>query len=177
MRGNVRRRGKPQAPSWWQKWRKWVLFGGGGGTVAIIALIVGVWLMFSSSRPSVVQQDELRERLTTSGFAHELREESGGLSGDVWVPPKADGMVIFQETRITISGGKCESVTASLYASNNGKGPAARKQQLGSFSFSPGSGVAVKDTPSGTPQPLVDRARREFEQMTSALSGPTQKGK
>jgi len=151
--------------TWLKKWWKWVA-GGAAGVVVVLVLVL--WLVFAPSRPEVGQQDQIRESLTTGGLSHELRDKSGGMTGFVWVPPKGnDPVVVFQEVKMTVSGGKCQSVTAELFASSEGKGPSAKKQQLGTYSYS-GGAVDVKAA-SGPPQPLLARAKKEFEQMTAAL--------
>ena len=169
MSERVRRRGRTPEPTWWQKHRKWVVRGGIGAG-AVVALVLVVMFILSLFKTSPAQQDQVRERLTAAGFSNGLTESNTGMSGFVWMPPKdKDNMVIFQNVNIEMSGGTCKSVTAEVHASADGRNSPKRKE-LCSLSYSPGSGVAVKETKSGAPQPLVDRARREFEQLTTALS-------
>lgn len=174
MRGRGRHRGKPPEVSWWKKNAKWLKIGGlsAGG---VVALLLVVWIILSMAKSPVEQPDQYRERLTAGGFGHELRDSGGKLTGTVWVPGKestakgADQTVVYQEVTITSSFGKCSSVTADAFASADGR-RSPKRQALCSLTFEAGSGVSVKDTKPGAPQALVDRARREFEQITAALS-------
>jgi hypothetical protein len=153
---------------WQHPWRKRAIYGGVGLVVVTTLVVVGLMVLSPGSSKSVA--DDCRERLYAGGFTHELTDGSEALTGTVWAPPKGDATVIFQEVTIVGVGGRCKSITADVYASKEGKGPKAKKQPLGTFAFKPGGGVEQTDTKAGAPQPLVDRARKEFEQMTTAVS-------
>jgi hypothetical protein len=168
------RRGRTPAPTFWQKYGKWVRYGGIGAG-ALVALIVGGCIVLSLSSAPPDQPDQHRERLTAGGFGHELRDSSGKMTGTVWVPVKetnakgADATIVYQDVTITTSFGKVKSVTSDAFSSADGR-RSPKRQALCSLAFEAGGGVTVKETKPGAPQALVDRARKEFEQITTALS-------
>ncbi len=171
MRVRLRSREKSRLLIWWLKWRKKVIVGAiGVGTVA--ALTFGVWFIISLFRP--LSAVECRARLAEGGLASDLQDSGGSVTGTSWGAPGPGGVVIFQELTIVGSGDKCKSVTSEAFSSTDGRKSPARKQ-LATFTYTPASGVEVKETKAGAPPAHVALARKEFEQITTLLSQPVQR--
>ena len=135
-----------------------------GGVVVVLAFVM-VWFYFYAQPISL---EETRTRLVRGGFSTELGSSASFYKGAVW-GPSADGAVVYQEVTVLMGNTGVSSVRGEAFLTEGGK----RKwdsEPVAEFDYSPSAGVRVTKTRAGVPQPVLDRARREFEQMTAALN-------